>query len=69
MYLSYFKWSYLLFNKDEIPLLDAIISEEADEEGYGLVAVRRAEYDDSPEIEKKLQEMLFVPSSSQSMLF
>lgn len=44
-------------NIDEQPLLDDI-----DEEGVGMVAIRRADYDDTPETEKKREEMLFIPS-------
>ncbi|VDI43750.1 coiled-coil and C2 domain-containing protein 2A [Mytilus galloprovincialis] len=43
--------------EDEQPLLDDI-----DEEGVGMVAIRRADYDDTPETEKKREEMLFIPS-------
>jgi hypothetical protein len=42
---------------DEQPLLDDI-----DEEGAGIFAVRRADFDDTPETEKKREDMLFVPS-------
>lgn len=35
---------------------------EGDDEGIGLLVVRKAEYDDSPETEKKREDMLFVPS-------
>ena len=42
---------------DEQPLLDDI-----DEEGAGIFAVRRADFDDTPETEKKKEDMLFVPS-------
>nr|XP_022316561.1 coiled-coil and C2 domain-containing protein 2A-like isoform X3 [Crassostrea virginica] len=43
--------------EDEIPLM-----EDVDEEGFGYYAIRKAEYDDSPETAKKEAEKLFYPS-------
>lgn len=42
---------------DEVPLI-----EDVDEEGYGFYAVRKAEYDDTPETAKKEAEKLYYPS-------
>lgn len=42
---------------DEVPLM-----EDVDEEGYGFYAVRKAEYDDTPETAKKEAEKLYYPS-------
>lgn len=36
--------------------------EDVDEEGYGSYAIRKPEYDDSPEMAKKEAEKLFYPS-------
>lgn len=43
--------------EDEVPLM-----EDVDEEGYGFYAVRKAEYDDTPETAKKEAEKLYYPS-------
>lgn len=42
---------------DEVPLM-----EDVDEEGYGFYAVRKAEYDDTPETAKKEAQKLYYPS-------
>lgn len=36
--------------------------EDVDEEGYGFYAVRKAEYDDTPETAKKEAQKLYYPS-------
>jgi hypothetical protein len=46
-----------MFIVDEVPLM-----EDVDEEGYGYYAIRKAEYDDSPETAKKEADQLFYPS-------
>ncbi|XP_048762965.2 coiled-coil and C2 domain-containing protein 2A-like isoform X2 [Ostrea edulis] len=43
--------------EDEVPLM-----EDVDEEGYGSYAIRKPEFDDSPEMAKKEAEKLFYPS-------
>ena len=42
--------------------------EDVDEEGFGFYAIRKAEYDDSPETAKKEAEKLFYPSVTSGIV-
>lgn len=48
--------------EEEKPEDEQLLIPEGDEEGIGFYVVRKADYDDSPETEKKREDMLFSPS-------